>query len=91
MDEIKSRLTRCFLAVFPELNEAGAPRATPASVKSWDSLATLNLLTVIDEEFNVNLDFVELMEDLSFERITICLQKRVGSGETAKQVQGGRL
>jgi acyl carrier protein len=77
MDDIQIRLTRCFLAVFPELTENDVLTATPSSVKGWDSIATLNLLTVIEEEFGVQIDFADLMTALSYEQLAAELQKRL--------------
>jgi acyl carrier protein len=77
MDEMNSRLTRCFLAVFPELPESEVVTATPLSVNAWDSVATLNLITVIEEEFSVEIDFADLMQRLSYQQIAADLQKRI--------------
>jgi acyl carrier protein len=77
MDEMKSRLTKCFLAVFPELSESEVVTATPLSVNGWDSVATLNLITVIEEEFSVAIDFADLMQNLSYRQIAADLQKRI--------------
>jgi acyl carrier protein len=77
MDEMQSHLTRCFLAVFPELTESEVLAATPSSVSAWDSVATLNLITVIEEEFGVLIDYVDLMSTLSYQQIAAYLQKRM--------------
>jgi acyl carrier protein len=77
MDELKSRLTRCFLAVLPDLSATEVEAATPASVSSWDSIATLNLLLVIQEEFGVAIEFADLMDGLSYQRIATYLQNEV--------------
>jgi acyl carrier protein len=53
MDKVATGLSKCFAAVFPELTPAEILAATPATVKSWDSVATLNLLTVVEEEFAI--------------------------------------
>ena len=74
MDELKSRLARCFLAVFPNLAASEVETAMPASVSSWDSVATLNLLLVIQEEFGVEIEFADLMDGLSYQRIVAYLQ-----------------
>jgi len=81
MDELQSRLTKCFHAVFPQLAESEVVTATPASVKGWDSIATLNLITVIEEEFRVQIDFVDWMKALSYEQISSDLQMRLGALE----------
>jgi acyl carrier protein len=83
MDELHARLTKCFLAVFPELTENTVQTATPSSVASWDSVATLNLLTVVEEEFGVEIDFVDVMDDLSYPQIAGYLQKRSESRNSA--------
>jgi acyl carrier protein len=83
MDDLQARLTKCFLAVFPELTEGQVTSASPSTVTGWDSVATLNLLTVIEEEFNMEIDFVDVMEDLSYSQIAAYLQKRVESRTAA--------
>jgi acyl carrier protein len=75
--EIRPRLTRCFLAVFPELNEKTVFAATPSSLEGWDSVATLSLVAVIEEEFGVQVDFSELMSALSYEQISDYLAKQM--------------
>jgi len=71
------------MAVFPELTPNEVEAATPASVKSWDSVATLNLLTVIEEEFGVEIDFTSLLESLSYAQIAVYVQKRLRAREGA--------
>ena len=87
MDETRSRLANCFLAVFPELTSDTVTTATPTSVKGWDSIATLNLLTVIEQEFGVEIDFAELLETLSYGQIAGYLERRIGASPTRSQTQ----
>lgn len=82
MDELKSRLTRCFLAVFPNLNASEADAATPATVSDWDSVATLNLLLIIQEEFGVEIEFADLMDALSYQRIADYLENEAQKHQT---------
>jgi acyl carrier protein len=53
--ETEIRLARCFSALFPELTADEIPRASPASVASWDSLAAINLVAIVEEEFGVEI------------------------------------
>ena len=53
MDDARARLVRCFQAVFPELSEAQALKATTARVGAWDSVATATLVAVVEEEFGL--------------------------------------
>ena len=59
----------CFLTVFPELTRDAMPEATPLTVAGWDSVATLTLLTLVEEEFGVPVDYDRLEEMLSFGQI----------------------
>jgi len=69
MNDIRSRLESCFGVVFPETPKADLPKASPETVEAWDSVATVTLFAVIDEEFNVSL-FDENVEELvSFQAI----------------------
>ena len=67
MNDVTPRLIRCFQAVFPDMPEAQIPAATQQSVPTWDSVATVTLVNVVDEEFNVELDLEQLDQFDSFE------------------------
>lgn len=69
MDDLRQRLVRCFLTVFPDLTEEEVPQVGVASVGSWDSLATITLVTVIEEEFEVQIPPDDLEQFASFELI----------------------
>jgi len=77
MDKVATGLTKCFAAVLPDLTSEEVLTATPGTVKSWDSVATLNLLTVIEEEFGIEIDFTKLLESLSYEQIADYIRTRI--------------
>ncbi len=62
------RLIRCFQAVFPELSEGDAIRATADRISKWDSLATVNLAAVVEEEFGIRFAPQEIERLTSFNR-----------------------
>jgi len=49
MDPVHNKLTRCFAAVFPDLPATEISSASLGSVPNWDSLATINLVALIEE------------------------------------------
>ena len=51
MSDTRERLIHCFQAVFPELSETEAARATAQRVSGWDSVATVTLTAVVEEQF----------------------------------------
>jgi acyl carrier protein len=52
----EERLIRCFASVFPALTEEEIQDATADSIGMWDSLSTVTLAAVIQEEFNLDVD-----------------------------------
>ena len=76
MDRI-TRLINCFRTVFPDLPESAIPEANQAAVLAWDSVATITLINVIDDEFHVMLDFERLEEFNSFAAINAFLARSV--------------
>jgi len=63
--------------VFPDLPADQVPRASVSSVAQWDSLATLNLVGVLEEEFQIRFGSDDLPSLLSFELIRDRLSERV--------------
>ncbi len=56
MSNDEERLIRCFASVFPALTEEEIQNATADSIGMWDSLSTVTLAAVIQEEFNLDVD-----------------------------------
>jgi len=56
MRDQDERLIRCFASVFPHLTEEQIERASSDSVGVWDSLSSVTLAAVIQEEFNVEVE-----------------------------------
>jgi acyl carrier protein len=69
MDDLRDRLVRCFQAVFPDLGAAEIQRASMSSVARWDSVATITLVGVLEEEFGTQVPPQDLEQLVSFERI----------------------
>lgn len=56
MNELRSRLMRCFTAVFPQIGEQEIANARLDQLRGWDSVAAATLLSTIEEEFAIELD-----------------------------------
>jgi acyl carrier protein len=69
MDQIKNRLVKCFQIVFPDVPENQIPEASQTSLTAWDSIASITLVNVIEEEFEVQMDLDRLADLDSFEKI----------------------
>ncbi len=86
MNDVAARLEACFLTVFPDLPRAQVAAATMTSVEEWDSVISVTLLSVVEEEFGVSLGS-DVEELVSFEAILRRL--RAGSdGQEEGRVPG---
>lgn len=77
MPSIQERLADCFKTVFPDLSPEEIPRASSASVATWDSLATVTLVAVIEEEFGITIVPEEYEYMASFDLAGQCLESKV--------------
>ena len=77
MDDTEKRLAGCFQVVFPGISEATIPTASQATVPEWDSVAAITMVSVIEDEFGVELDLDDLADLDSFEKIHAYVQKRL--------------
>jgi len=76
MPSIEERLANCFQTVFPDLSPEEIPRASSASVATWDSLATVTLVAVIEEEFGITIVPEEYEYMVSFDLASQCLESK---------------
>ena len=74
MSDTQDRLVNCFKTVFPNLTAEETVRASTASVATWDSLATVTLVSVIEEEFGIVILPEEYEYIVSFSLVSECLE-----------------
>jgi acyl carrier protein len=79
----KERLQTLFESVFPDVPAEEIPQATQNNTQNWDSVAAITLMNVIEEEFEIQMDFEDLGDLTSFSKILDYLNERV-SPATAK-------
>ncbi len=86
MDNLEHRLVRCFSSVFPELNEDQIRNnedqirnASVDSVPDWHSLASVTLISVVQEEFGVQVGLTDLPNLVSFSAVQNYVQHHAAS------------
>ena len=79
MNDARERLIKCFGAVFPTLDEDAIRLASPTTVAKWDSLASITLISVIEEEFQVQIDPEDIEHFVSFEKGFDYVTRRIES------------
>ena len=60
MTTLKERVADCFCAIFPSHSRAEILTASRESIPEWDSLAGVTLLTLLQQEFHIDIDLTEL-------------------------------
>ncbi|HRH97976.1 MAG TPA: acyl carrier protein [Prosthecobacter sp.] len=73
----EERLINCFKNVFPELRDDEVRRATSHSVADWDSVAMVTLVTLVDEEFGLQMPPENFEEMMSFELFLVWIQENL--------------
>jgi acyl carrier protein len=76
MDNLEQRLKNVFETVFPNLSLEKIESASQESVETWDSVAAITLLNLIEEEFGIEMDLDRAAELTSFPKILEYLKER---------------
>jgi len=79
MDNLEHRLVRCFSSVFPELSEDQIRNASVDSVADWHSLASVTLISVVQEEFGAQVGLTDLPNLVSFSAVQNYVQHHAAS------------
>jgi acyl carrier protein len=70
MDNTQDRLIRCFSAIFPTLSREQILAADASKMESWDSVASVTLFAMIEEEFGVEIEIQGSVDLLSYRKIS---------------------
>jgi acyl carrier protein len=78
MDDIREKLAHCFSLTFPKLDPSQYATASAENTSDWDSVAQVTLLTLIGEEFGIEVDFSEFEGATSFESLAARIGELAG-------------
>jgi acyl carrier protein len=92
MHDSKQRLARCFSTVFPEFSPEEIGKTSACC--SLDSLSTVTLMAVVQEEFGIDLKVEDMENFPSFEgvleRVNEAIRSRIASEPSAfEETPGG--
>lgn len=76
MVDFGERLRHCFSVVFPAMSPSDIPNASVRTVSEWDSMMNINLLCVIEEEFEIEISATDLEGLTSFGAILNYLESQ---------------
>jgi len=75
-NNIKVRVQKTLETVFSSTEGEFKEEWGPNEIEDWDSMAHLNLVIAIGEEFKINLDFEEVMSIGSVGDVLMILEKK---------------
>lgn len=79
MSNSETQLVSIFENVFPDLPPEKIRSATQDTVANWDSVAAITLMNLIEEEFNIQMDFDDLGDLTSFEKIRSYIDEKLSA------------
>ncbi len=82
---LAERLTECFREAFPGLSDDTIRSAIYEDLDEWDSLASLSLVAIVEDEFNVTLPDEVVADLTSYELILATLAELDGSQTDLRQ------
>jgi acyl carrier protein len=77
MTDTQERLAKCFKSLLPNLVLTEMAAVELESLEGWDSVATVTLLVLIEEEFGIDLTSYDLNSDHSFNGIAESLSRKL--------------
>ena len=69
MDNTEAKLVKVFETAFTDLPADRIRSATQETTQNWDSVADITLMNLIEEEFEIQMDFEDLGDLTSFGKI----------------------
>ena len=78
----QSRLIDCFSAVFPMLTEKQILDLDQAAFAQWDSMATVTLIAVIEEAFQIEIPVHQMENLVSFQSFQHILMETAANSDS---------
>jgi acyl carrier protein len=79
MDNLEQRLVKVFAIAFPDLPSERIREASASGLEGWDSLRAITLLTLMEEEFGIQMDFEDVEHLTSFSSIAEYLKRKLAA------------
>ena len=74
---VKERVTQCFSTVFPRVPATGLTSLSTSLHGGWDSMMTINLAALLEEEFTITFSLDEIEEFLSYELVVAAVMEKL--------------
>ena len=75
LNELELKLTECFSLIFPKLSQPELQYASVTNIEEWDSLASVNIIAIIEEQFEIEIQPDDLETLTSYQQILRYIQE----------------
>jgi acyl carrier protein len=79
VSELNRRVYRCFQEIFPGLPESQIESASTETVGDWNSMTTINLVLLLEEEFATQLEPEDIEQLRSYPTVLETIRRKVES------------
>lgn len=79
--EIRERVEKVFREVFENPSLTVSEQTTAADIPSWDSLAHINLIIALEQEFNIQFMSMEVTSMTCVGDLFVLLEKKKGGSD----------
>lgn len=82
MNDLMPRVEAIFRDVLDDADLQITPDSSPSNLRGWDSLAGINLITAVEQEFAIRITVTELSNANSVGDIVSLVHGKLGSATT---------
>jgi len=79
MTKLEEKLTQIMSLVFEIPEDRIKEDSSPDDIENWDSIGAINLITAIEEEFDIEFDDEDLLEMLNFQLIKLKVKEKLNA------------
>ena len=75
--QLEKRIINVMSAVFELLADEITDHSSPDTIGSWDSLKHMNLVSALEEEFDISFTDSEILEIMNFPLIKLIISEKI--------------
>jgi len=79
MSKVEEKLIEIMSLVFEIPEDRIKADSSPDDIENWDSIGAINLITAIEEEFEIEFEDEDLLEMLNFQLIRLKVEEKLNT------------
>ena len=79
MSKVEEKIIEIMSLVFEVPEDRIKEDSSPDDIENWDSIGAINLITAIEEEFEIEFEDEDLLEMLNFQLIKLKVEEKLNT------------